>query len=65
MLTSAARTMLVQRDAENTFSAASERVPYSTFPLWPPARFEIVAPARFGLVCLRLKGTDAANEELR
>lgn len=28
-------------------------------------RFEIVAPVRFGLVCLRLKGTDAANEELR
>ena len=28
-------------------------------------RFEIVAPVRFGLVCFRLKATDAANEELR
>eukprot|EP00904_Undaria_pinnatifida_P009630 jgi/Undpi1/5798/HiC_scaffold_2.g01072.m1 len=28
-------------------------------------RFEIVAPGRFGLACLRLKSTDAANEELR
>ncbi|CAM9098095.1 unnamed protein product [Laminaria digitata] len=28
-------------------------------------RFEIIAPARFGLVCFRLKATDAANEELR
>ncbi|CAM9597333.1 unnamed protein product, partial [Laminaria digitata] len=28
-------------------------------------RFEIVAPARFGLVCFRLRATDAANEELR
>lgn len=28
-------------------------------------RFEIVAPARFGLVCFRLKASCAANEELR
>eukprot|EP00752_Nemacystus_decipiens_P002073 g1984.t1 len=28
-------------------------------------RFEIIAPVRFGLVCFRLKATDAANEELR
>ncbi|CAN0394666.1 unnamed protein product, partial [Hapterophycus canaliculatus] len=28
-------------------------------------RFEIVAPVRFGLVCIRLRGTDAANEELK
>eukprot|EP00904_Undaria_pinnatifida_P009635 jgi/Undpi1/5801/HiC_scaffold_2.g01075.m1 len=28
-------------------------------------RFEIITPARFGLVCFRLKGTDKANEELR
>eukprot|EP00752_Nemacystus_decipiens_P002072 g1983.t1 len=28
-------------------------------------RFEIIAPVRFGLVCFRLKATDAANEEIR
>lgn len=42
---------------------------YREYPPSPPPpghkRFEIVAPVRFGLVCFRLKASDAANEELR
>ena len=63
-VSNAVRKVEQRHRKHDTSRAASERVPYVDFPLSRP-RFEIIAPARFGLVCFRLKATDAANEELR
>ena len=59
------RTSKAKRPEYVISHGATNGVPYILLLSWSRSRFEIVAPGRFGLACLRLKSTDAANEELR